>query len=213
MPTTDDAAYAATEMRQAYEALAATYDANRGLFDMTPVLDDFFARLASDQGELLDLGCGAGEPVAKAFIERGWEVTGVDFCEAMLGLARRYVPQMRPVCADIRDVAFEPKSFNAVTAVYSLFHVPVDTHVDLFRRVQAWLRPGGRLMFTYATRDYTGAEHFDGWKTFMGQQLYYSHQTPDELVAQLEGAGLKCESLQEREIGGERFLWVSACRP
>ena len=213
MPTTDDAVYAATEMRQAYEALAATYDANRGLFDMTPVLDDFFTRLASDQGELLDLGCGAGEPVAKAFIEHGWTVTGVDFCEAMLALARRYVPQMRPICGDIREVAFKPDSFNAVTAVYSLFHVPADAHSDLFRRVYGWLRPGGRLMFTYATRDYTGAESFDGWKPFMGQALFYSHRTPETLVAQLEAAGLRCEALLEREIGGERFLWVSARRP
>jgi SAM-dependent methyltransferase len=205
--------YAATDMRRAYEALAATYDSNRGLFDMTPILEDFFARLPPGDGELLDLGCGAGEPVAEAFVERGWLVIGVDFCEAMLALARRHVPHMRRICADIREVAFAPESFSAVTAVYSLFHVPADEHLSLFRRAQTWLRPGGRFLFTYASRDYTQADAFDGWKTFMGQRLYYSHRTPDTLASQLEAAGLECESLQEREIGGERFLWVIARRP
>lgn len=205
--------YVASDMRRAYEALAAGYDSNRGLFDMAPVLEDFFARLPPAGGDLLDLGCGAGEPVAAAFIDRGWSVIGVDFCPAMLALAQRHVPTMELICADIREVAFEPRSFSAMTAVYSLFHVPADDHLDLFRRARTWLRPDGRFLFTYASRDYTRADAFDGWKTFMGQRLYYSHRTPETLASQLAAAGLECESLQEREIGGERFLWVVAHRP
>jgi len=119
---------------QAYNALAAGYEANRGLFDMQPVLDAFFALLPASSGTLLDLGCGAGEPVAKAFIERGWAVTGVDFCAPMLALAAREVPVMQTIQADMREVAFAVGQFDAVTAIYSLFHVPCAEHPGLFAR-------------------------------------------------------------------------------
>lgn len=97
-------------LQQAYDALAARYDASRGLFDMQPVLDEFYSQLPAGSGALLDLGCGAGEPVAKGFVERGWDVTGVDFSASMLALAARYVPAMRTILADMREVAFAPIS-------------------------------------------------------------------------------------------------------
>lgn len=179
---------------------------------MQPVLDDFLALLPAHSGALLDLGCGAGEPVAKTFVEHGWEVTGVDFSASMLALAAREVPAMQTILADMREVAFAAGQFDAITAIYSLFHVPCAEHPALFARMHDWLRPGGRFLFTYATAEYTGAARFEGWKTFLGQRLYYSHTTPEALRAQLEAAGLCPEQMTLREIGGERFLWVTARR-
>jgi len=200
------------DLKMAYEALAETYDANRGAFDMSAVLADLFARLPPTPGEALDLGCGAGEPVVAAFIERGWRVTGVDLSPAMLALAERYVPAMQRMLGDMRAVELPAGRFDAVTAVYSLFHVPSADHPALFARIRSWLRPGGTLLFTYATRAYTGAERFDGTKTFLGQELFYSHLTPAELEGQLEVARLAVADMRERDIGGEPFLWVTATR-
>jgi SAM-dependent methyltransferase len=195
---------------KAYAALAQTYDANRGLFDMSEVLEDSFSRLPPTPGTLIDLGCGAGEPVPAAFLERGWQVIGVDFCPEMLALAARHVPQMQRVKADMREVDFPNESADVVTAIYSLFHLPASEHPGLFARVRRWLRPGGRFLFTYASRDYTGQDEFDGYKTFMGQRLYYSHLDPTGLAQQVCDAGLELEAVTPRDIGGERFLWVSA---
>lgn len=197
------------DLRGAYDALAAGYDASRGLFDMTEVLADLAARLPPT-GDLLDLGCGAGEPVALAFIERGWRVTGVDLSAKMLALAARYCPRMTRIQGDMRDIDLPEEAFDAITAVYSLFHLPCPDHPALFSRMHRWLRPGGRVLFTYATREYTGQDRFSGYMEFMGQHLYYSHATPDELMAQLRDAGLGVEQALQREIGGERFLWVTA---
>jgi len=88
-------------LQESYDGFADTYDANRGRFDMGPVFDDFWQRLGGNHGDALDLGCGAGEPFAKNFIERGWGVTGVDFSARMLQLAERYVPEMRRIHADM----------------------------------------------------------------------------------------------------------------
>ena len=49
---------------------------------------------------VLDLGCGAGEPIAAYLIFRGHPVCGVDFAAPMLALARaRFPDQPRPGCA------------------------------------------------------------------------------------------------------------------
>lgn len=201
------------DLRKIYDGFAETYEASRGRFDMTGVLDPFFCALPSRPGHLLDLGCGAGEPFPRFFLEHGWDVTGVDVSPRMLELAARYAPRMQTLCADLADVDFPPAAFDAITCIYALFHVPRARHPGLFAHFARWLRPGGKTLFTYATRDYTGRDEFEGTKEFMGQSLFYSHTTPDNLRAQLETAGLRPEAFDYRDIGGETFLWVTASKP
>ena len=160
----------------------------------------------------MDLGCGAGEPFAKFFIEHAWTVTGVDFSGQMLILAARYVPEMKTICADMREVDFAPHSFEAITAIYSLFHIPSRDHAALLAKCYRWLRPQGKMLFTYATKDYTGSDAFDGCREFLGQQLYYSHKTPDALRAELGNTGFQIESQDYLEIGGETFLWITVSK-
>lgn len=200
-------------LRDIYDGFAETYEASRGLFDMSHILGPFFSGLGLEAGRLLDLGCGAGEPFPRYFLDRGWEVYGVDFSKKMLHLATQYAPEMHAICDDMLQVDFDPEHFNAITCIYSLFHIPRDRHPDLFARFHRWLRPGGKILFTYATREYTGQDEFEGVKEFMGQEMFYSHTTPDNLRTQLESIGLTVESAMLREIGGETFLWVTVQKP
>jgi SAM-dependent methyltransferase len=196
------------ELARIYDRFAATYEQNRGLFDMTDILDDFCRHL-DGPGKLLDLGCGAGEPFAKTFVDCRWDVTGVDFSNHMLELARRFVPGMKTIHADMCAVQFDAGQFDAITAIYSMFHVPRTAHAKLFDSCHRWLRPGGYFLFTYATRSWTGADRFDGYKEFMGERLYYSHERPDELWHTLSDVGFDIVSAEDRSIGGETFLWVT----
>jgi ubiquinone/menaquinone biosynthesis C-methylase UbiE len=198
---------------QIYDDLAVAYQAGRSAFDTTPVLDAFYRRLPPGGGHLLDLGCGSGEPTARFFIERGWRATGVDCSPVMLGLAAGKVSQMTRILADMREVRLPDGGFDAATLIYSLFHVPRQDHPALFANLFRWLIPGGRLLFTYATKEYTGQDELDGYREFLGRQLFYSHTTPMKLRGQLEAAGFACESAAYRDIGGETFLWVTVQRP
>ena len=180
---------------------------------MTEVFDSFYRRLAVQKGRLLDLGCGAGEPFARLFIDHGWTVTGVDFSERMLELASKYVPEMEAIHADMREIEFEPNQFDAITAIYSLFHVSRNDHAALFGKIYRWLCPKGKALFTYATKDYTGSDEFDGYIEFMAQELYYSHKSPVKLYDILEKVGFNIESTDYRNIGNETFLWVTVNKP
>ena len=196
-------------LQRIYDGFADTYEENRGLFDMSAVFDSFSKSLEVEKGSLLDLGCGAGELFARLFIDRGWSVTGVDFSKRMLELALKHVPEMEAIHADMRQVEFESNQFDAITAIYSLFHIPARDHVPLFNKFYRWLRPNGKALFTYATKEFTGSDRFDGHIEFMGQALYYSHKRPEELYSDLAEVGFKLESTDYRNIGNEVFLWVT----
>ncbi len=200
-------------LRTIYDEFAETYEAHRGQFDMTPILEPFFHTLGKKTGRLLDLGCGAGEPFARTFLDRGWDVVGVDFSEPFLRLAKRYAPKMKTIHSDMLTVEFDSASFDALTCIYSLFHTPRARHPDLFTKFYRWLRPGGQALFTYATQAYTGQDEFEGTKEFMGRNLFYSHTTPEHLYTQLQAAGLSVESALLHNIGGESFLWVTLRKP
>ena len=199
-------------LRKIYDAFAKTYEENRGQFDMSDVLDGFYSTLDLENGKLLDLGCGAGEPVARYFTDHNWSVVGVDFSERMIELASKYVPEMPTMHADISEVDFESNQFDAIIASYSLFHISVDKHKDILKKFDKWLCPNGKALFTYATEEYTGSTTFDGYKNFMGQALYYSHKNPDELYVDLEDIGFNIDSIDYRNIGGETFLWVTVSK-
>ena len=201
------------DMQIIYDRFAETYDKNRGLFDMTDVITDFYKRLHYQTGQLLDLGCGAGEPFPAHFIQQGWQVTGVDFSQKMLALAHYYQPSLKTICTDICEAEFSNDEFDAVTAIYCIFHIEYKKHEEIFRKIYRWLKPGGKSLFTYATKEYTGAEVFNGYKEFMGEQLFYSHTAPAELTASLKSIGFTIESSQYRQIGGETFLWLTIAKP
>lgn len=55
-----------------------------------------------------------------------------------------------------------------------------------FERV---LKPGGRLLLTLATREYTGQDEFDGEMEFLVRRLPYSHDWPEVALGKLQAAG------------------------
>lgn len=200
-------------LQDVYDGFAETYESNRDSFDISTLLNGFYTSIDKKEGHLLDLGCGAGEPVARFFIGSGWQVTGLDFSERMIDLAKKLVPEMNGLHGDITECSFERESFTAITATYSLFHISSELHFSLFEKIYGWLKPGGKILFTYATQDYTGSLEFDGYKSFLGERLYYSHKTPAALYSDLNEIGFSFEQKETHEIGGEKFLWVTAVKP
>jgi len=195
-----------------YDDLAETYAAGRHLFDTTPVLEEF-AHFLPPGARLLDAGCGAGEPVARYFIERGDTVTGIDLSERMLTLARRQVPEAAFQRMDMRGLDFPPEWFDAIAAVYGVFHLPRAEHAALFAGFARVLKPGGALLLTLATREYTGQDEFDGEMTFLGRRRPYSHDRPEVALGKLQAAGLAVVSTRWIDTGGETFYWVIARKP
>ena len=170
--------------RDVYEAEASTYDAlrSRALFEAR-WLARFAACLPAD-GHLLDLGCGAGEPIARWFIAEGFRVTGVDFAGAMLDIARARWPDGDWRQGDMRSFDLA-QQFDGIVAWDSLFHLTPDEQRGCIARMAAHLTPGGALLMTVGTE----AGEVSG--RVGGQTVYHASLSPAQYATCLEENGLR----------------------
>src|SRR5580658_4717638 len=131
---------------------AAHFDADFGHSIRTPeersAWDRVFAlALAGREGlEALDIGCGTGF-LSLELASRGHRVTGIDFAQAMLTLAKRKAAEagadIRFEEADAEALPFPPLAFDLVMTRHVLWTLPhPEAAIDEWFRV---LRPGGRL--------------------------------------------------------------------
>ena len=169
-------------VRRGYDVCAASYDESRRTEPGTE-LRGLTGRL-NDGDAVLDIGCAAGVPIARLLAAR-YRVTGVDISPEMVSLARRNVPTGSFLCADIMAVSLPPSSFDAVVALYSVFHLPRAEHQGLFQSVHQWLKPGGYLLCTLSHHSEEGYTEPD----FFGATMYWSNYGLAEYVDILTNAG------------------------
>ena len=134
-----------------YERQATEYDKRRSkaLFEAR-WLARFTASLKPGD-HVLDLGCGTGDPIARWFMAEGFDVTGVDFSEAMLSIARDRWPDGDWRHADMRDFELD-QQFDGIIAWNSFFHLTAEEQKACITRMARHLRSGGMLMLTVGPR-------------------------------------------------------------
>lgn len=108
-------------VQRGYDLCAASYEQARK-DEANPQLDLLTRRLASG-AQVLDIGCGAGVPIARALAQR-FRVTGVDISSEQIRRAQENVPEGTFLQGDIMSLTFSPASFDAAVAFYSLSTCP-----------------------------------------------------------------------------------------
>jgi SAM-dependent methyltransferase len=162
--------------------------------------------------DVLDLGCGAGVPMTRA-LAASRHVTGVDMSARQIELARANVPEATFIRADMTALDLPPTSLDAVTAFYSLTHVPRADLVALLVAIHGWLRPGGVLIATMGAQDSPDEVEAD----WLGAPMFFSHYGAKRNRALVRDAGFDLEEAVVEEEPEDRhaalFLWVVARRP
>jgi len=194
-----------------YDALAPRFVAWANAVEGDP-WECFLAELASrldDGSRVLDLGCGSGVKT-KRLAER-FDVLGVDLSEEQIGLARRNVPKASFRRADFAGLELPESSFDAVTAFYSISHVPREKHAALFASIARWLTPGGLFLASLGAR---GSEDWTG--EWLGVEMFFSSHDAGTNCRLLRESGFELlldEVVTMREPEGEAtFLWLLARR-
>jgi len=113
---------------------------------------------ATKGSKVLDLCCGHGVVAAELFA-RGASVTGLDFSEAMIKLAKVQVPDVEFVQGDALNMEFPDQSFDAVTIGFGVPHFP--DHARGLAEAARVLKPGGRIAFSIWRGK--GSEGSFGW--------------------------------------------------
>jgi 2-polyprenyl-3-methyl-5-hydroxy-6-metoxy-1,4-benzoquinol methylase len=197
-------------VRRGYDALSYRYrsdDAGEGGY--APWLDRLREQVPAG-GAVLDLGCGAGVPVARALAADGFTVTGVDLSEVQIRRARQLVPLARFLLADATRVAFPAASFDAVVCLYTLIHLPLEEQPGQLGRIAGWLRPGGWLLATTGQDAWTGTE--EGWLGGSAT-MWWSHADAATYRDWIGRAGLEVTAQELVPEGGSGHALFWARRP
>jgi SAM-dependent methyltransferase len=137
-------------------------------------------------GRAVDVGCGRGD-VAALFVQRGWQVTGVEPSAGACRAARARGVDARQ--GTLADVPLEDGAYDAAIFQHSLEHTP-DPSGDL-TKIRDALRPGGVVLIT--------VPNFASWQRARFRDRWYhldlprhrTHFTPRALDASLRRAGLE----------------------
>jgi len=165
---------------------------------------DFVLERVSPGARVLDVGCGAGEPLAKYFIDQGCQVTGIDFVEEMLEMCRARFPTMRWLKMDMRQLELG-ETFDVVMAWDSFFHLSREDQRPVLRKFREHTAKGGVLVFTSGPRE---AEEVGG--DLFGDQLFHASLSPEEYRALLSGLGYEVVLHREEDPDcGGHTVWVA----
>lgn len=185
-----------------YRRHASAFDRDRGrsLCEKS-WLDRFLARLPGP--DVLDLGCGSGEPVARHLIERGCRVTGVDASPPLIALCRERFPDHDWIDSDMRRIDLG-RRFDGILAWHSSFHLGPDDQRRLFPLLARHAAPGAALMFT------TGPALGESIGSFQGEPLYHASLDGDEYRSLLDRNGFEVieHVTDDHECGGAT-VWLA----
>ena len=167
----------------AYDAIAAQWAADRATSEPDELIKEFAKSLHSGD-KVLDVGSGSGLPNAAYLSEQGINVTGIDVSDKLLKMAKHHAPKATFVQISITNFTSDHK-YDGVVAWDSLFHLAIDEHEAVFRKIYSLLNRGGMFVFTHggSAGEISGQMH--------NQAFTYSSLGPDKTKQLLESLGFR----------------------
>ena len=106
-----------------------------------------------NQGQILELGCASGFPIAKAILESQRVYSGIDLSPEQISLAQQEFPQWKKCfqIAEMLDFCRNSPSniYTGIISLFSIRHLPRIYHVELVTHLYRLLTKGGLLMLDF----------------------------------------------------------------
>jgi ubiquinone/menaquinone biosynthesis C-methylase UbiE len=144
------------------------------------------------------------ETKARAEELSGFDVTGIDFSENILELARKNVPKTVFIKKDMNKLDFAINSFDGLVAFYSIIHVPREKHSSLFESFHKILKTEGVMLVCM------GPDEWEATDEYMGTTMFWSQYSPEKSSRLVEDAGFQIVYDQILVRGGEKHYWILA---
>jgi SAM-dependent methyltransferase len=194
-----------TVVRAGYELVAERYLAARDRSRNLRHLEHFVSELEPGS-RILDVGCGAGEPVDSFLTDHGCNVIGIDISPKQIELARKNVRGGLFEIRDMQDLAEGQFAVDGVVSFYAIFHTPRESHAETLKKLASFLPQGGRLLVTM------GAGAWEGEEEFYGEPMRWSHFGAERNRQLVEAAGFEVLSDEIEDEGGERHQIILGAR-
>jgi SAM-dependent methyltransferase len=134
--------------RRVYREQAAFYDRVRKRDGAERPWLAQLRRLIPEPADILDLGCGNGEPFTRPLLEAGANLTGVDFSPEMIALCKDRYPNATWIEQDLRRLDLAPAQYDGIICWGTIFHLRQDDQRRLIPKMATLLKPGGVLLMT-----------------------------------------------------------------
>lgn len=156
---------------------------------------DIFLNYLPENARILDVGSGPGQ-FSKYIKERGFDVLGVDYSDEMVAIAKKKVPGVAFQKMDMRDLSFEPESFDGLLISYSLIHIPSNQIPDTLKGFYKVLKPNGYMEII--AQKGKANQVID--EPFMPtEKMFFNFFTMDRLTKFLKRAGFRIVFQEEKE--------------
>lgn len=186
-----------------YEQHAEAWERLRPTDLFEQVWLDRFLGLVPDNGRLLDIGCGNGIPIAAYFIQRGFDVMGIDSSKQMINACQKKFIHQQWRVMDMRKLVLH-ETYNGLLAWDSFFHLTRDDQRRMFKTFREHARSKAALMFTSGTSD------GEAIGEFQGEALYHSSLAQEEYKQLLYENGFTVVKMvvEDPECRG-RTVWLA----
>lgn len=194
---------------KSYDNIAEWFDAHRDKSLIEKRYLDFVLSTIPKSSNILDLGCGTGEPIAKYFIEQGCKVTGVDVSHKMIRLCQSRFPAMHWIVSDMENLKLTEK-FDCIVAWHSFFHLEMDSQRKIFPLFQSHLKQNGLLVFTSGLDQ--GEDWSEGGNPNLngGESLYHASLSFEEYAYLLSQNGFEVLLYQRQDPNcGGATVWLA----
>jgi SAM-dependent methyltransferase len=170
---------------------------------------DKFASLLSSSARVLDVGCGAGVK-SRYLSEKGLRVTGIDFSDKLIEIAKREFQNVSFHVMDMRDVKDLNEQFDGVFAQASLLHIPKSEIQELIGKLASVLNAGGYLYVAVKGVNDSGREEGVVRENDYGYEYerFFSYYRMSELEGYLRELNLEIAYQSTKTVGKTDWLQI-----
>ena len=109
-------------------------------------IDSFLETIFGNK--ILDLVCGPGV-LSKYLSDLGYDVTGVDFAEQMISIARELVPNANFIVSDIANLELDDK-FDGIVLAHFLVHFSEEENIQILNKLHTLMNPEASLFVQFS---------------------------------------------------------------
>jgi 2-polyprenyl-3-methyl-5-hydroxy-6-metoxy-1,4-benzoquinol methylase len=189
-----------------YQHIADAWHAFRKQSELNQVIVDLVP-LMKVNGSVLDVGCGTGYPITAYLAKQGFQVTGIDFTPKMIEFAQSQpIPNATFLLTDM--LTYQPKkTFDAVIAFDSLFHLLLNEQDFVIRKLISLLNPGGIFLMTHGKKQgKINGEMFGSKFTYSSLDTSSYHQLLSQLGMEILTL---IEDYKEKSTGTRDLLLIA----
>ena len=196
-------------LRDTYNTIAEDWNKGHQTDDWWIDGTNTFCSFLPPGGTILDVGCGAGIK-SEYLSEKGFKITGIDFSEKFLEIARLKVPEIDFLVLDMKNLDTLDRTFDGVFVQAALLHIPKKEVPGVFDQFVRKLKPGGHLYVAVKELKPGGPEEEEKEKNDYGYSYkrFFSYFLSEELESYFKKSGFTVV-YENREQSG-KTVWIQA---